>query len=171
MKIFSSLLTMVIAYGGVAGTQGGEKSDRPLDKDFLVKVATVNNAEIQIGKLADKRAASSQVRNFATTLVKDHKAAGDKLAELLKGRKLAIADGVDKETKEEVSRLSKLQGNEFDREFAHCMVKGHKDAITLFENQVKNGQDEDIRSFAKELLPHLRKHLSKANELSKSTDK
>jgi putative membrane protein len=172
MKLFGSLLAMVVVSGLAAGIQAGEKkSEMPLDKDFLLKAATINNAEIQIGNMANKRAASSQVKGYASMLVKDHKAAGDKMVEVLKGRKLAIATGVDKETKEEISRLSKLEGNEFDRAFIHCMVKGHKEAIALFENQAKNGQEEDIRSFAKEILPDLRKHLSKANELAKTSEK
>ena len=104
-------------------------------------------------------------------VVKDHKAVGDQLAELLKGRKLAIAAGFDKETKDEVSRLSKLEGNEFDRAFLHCMVKGHKEAIGIFENQAKNGQEEDIRAYAKESLPDLRKHLAKAQALAKTVQK
>ena len=171
MKVIGSLVAMLVVGGFVAGTYGGEKADRPLDKDFLIKVATCNNAGIQVSGLADKRSESSQVKDFATIIVKDHKASGDQLAELLKGRKLAIAAGFDKETKDEVKRLGKLEGNEFDRAYLQCMVKGHKEAIAIFENQAKNGQEEDIRTYAKEVLPHLRKHLSKAQELTKTVEK
>jgi len=162
---------MIVIGGLVTSANAGEKSERPIDKDFLIKAATCNNAEIQISKLADSRSNSSLVKDFAATIVKDHKAAGDRLAEMLKGRKLAIAAGFEKETKEEVNRLSKLSGSEFDQAFVHCMMKGHKEAVAIFENQAKNGQDEDIRSFAKEQLPDLRKHLSKAEELAKSVSK
>jgi putative membrane protein len=171
MKLIGSFVALLVAGGFVASTHAGEKSERPLDKDFLVKVATCNNAGIQISKLADSRAASSQVKEFATTIVKDHKAAGDQLADLLKGRKLAIVAGFDKETKDEVSRLSKLQGTEFDRAYMQTVVKGHKDVIGIFENQAKNGQEEDIRTFAKDMLPHLRKHLSMANDVAKTVEK
>jgi putative membrane protein len=171
MKFIGNLVAVLLVGGFVAGTQGGEKGDRPLDKDFLIKVATCNNAGIQISGLVNKRSESSPVKDFATMIVKDHKASGDQLTELLKGRKLAIAAGFDKETKDEVKRLGKLKGNEFDQAYLQCMMKGHKEAIAIFENQAKNGQEEDIRTYAKESLPHLRKHLSKAEELAKTVQK
>jgi putative membrane protein len=171
MKFIGSLVAILVIGGFVAGTYAGEKADRPLDKDFLIKVATCNQAGIEVSGLANKRSESSQVKDFATMVCKDHKASGDQLAELLKGRKLAIAAGFDKETKEEVKRLGKLEGNEFDRAYLHCMVKGHKEAIAIFENEAKNGKDDDIRTYAKDVLPHLRKHFAKAEELCKTVEK
>jgi hypothetical protein len=38
----------------------------------------------------------------------------------------------------------------------------------MFEHQAKNGREADIRAYAKELLPHLREHLSRAKALAKS---
>jgi len=170
MKLIASLMTVLVIGGLVAG-QDGVKTSQPLDRDFLIKVATCNNAGIQISKLADNRSESTQVKDFATMVVKDHKHVGDKLADLLKGRKLAIAAGFDKETTDEVNRLSKLEGKEFDRAFLQTMVKGHKESIAMLENQVKNGKEEDIRAYAKEVLPHLRTHLTKAEELAKTVGK
>jgi putative membrane protein len=149
-------------------TPAGQKSARPLDKDFLVKVASCNNAEIEISKLADSRANSAPVREFAAMLLKDHKAAYDKLGDLAKERKLGIAAGLEKETRDEIKRLSKLEGAEFDRAFLQHTIREHKKAISIFENQAKKGQEADIREYAKELLPDLRKHLSKAEELAKT---
>ena len=50
-----------------------------------------------------------------------------------------------------IQRLSKLQGNHFDREF-----------------EAKNGREADVRQFATDALPDLKKHLSQAEELSKT---
>lgn len=150
---------------------GGEKSEPLLDKDFLIKVANANKAEIEISKLADKRAESTQVRDYANMLVKDHKDALEQLSKLLETRKLAIVAGLNKEQQEEVSRLRKLEGNSFDRAFLQCMIKDHTNAIATFEAQAKNGREEDVRNYAKESLPTLRKHLSKAKDLARSVEK
>jgi putative membrane protein len=172
MKLFGNLSAVLILGGlAVAWTRGGEKTARPLDKDFLVKVATCNNAEIEVSKLADKRANSAQVKEFATMLVKEHKAAYDKLGDLLKNRKIGVVAGLEKESREEIKRLSKMEGEEFDRAFLQHMIREHKTAITIFENQAKNGQEADIRDYAKELLPHLRNHLRKAEQLAKTASK
>jgi putative membrane protein len=169
MKLVGNLLAIVAVVGMATGTRGGEKGDRPLDKDFLVKVASCNNAEIEVSKLADRRSKSTDVKEFATMLEKDHKAAYDKLGNLIKNRKVGVAAGLEKETRDEIKRLSKLEGNEFDRAFLDHTIREHRKAISIFEYQAKNGQEGDIRDYAKELLPDLRKHLKKAEQLAKSS--
>lgn len=164
MKLQGNLIAFTVVVVLASDTGAGEKN-LPLDKEFLVKVATCNNAEIEIGKLADRRSNSANVKEFATTLVKDHKAAYNKLGDLIKNRKVGVAAGLEKETRDEIKRLSKLEGSEFDRAFLDHMIREHKKAISIFENQVKNGEEADIRDYAKEMLPHLRQHLKKAESL------
>jgi putative membrane protein len=160
---------VVSSFMGAAG--GGDKTERPLDKDFLIKAATANHAEIQFGKLADKRAGSTQVKDYAAMLVKEHQSAYEQLAKLLQNRKIGVVAGLEKETRDEISRLGKLEGVAFDRAFLQCMIKEHNDAIAIFEYQAKNGREGDIRSYANDLLPSLRSHLKQAKELAKSADK
>jgi len=162
----------VFAVAGLAGgMRANEKMERPLDNDFLVKAATANNAEIEVGKLAERRASSNEVKDYANMLVKDHKTANDKLGGLIKTRKVGVVAGFEKETRDEINRLSNLNGKDFDRAFLDHMIQDHKKAISIFENQAKNGKEEDIRAYAKEMLPDLQKHLKKAEELAKSTSK
>jgi len=171
MKLAGNLFPPLIVGGLTANTYGGDKSDQPLDKDFIVKVASCNNAEVEITKLADKRSSSTDVKDFAAEVQKDHKAAQQKLAELLKSRKFGVATGLEKETREEIKRLSAMEGKEFDRAFVQHMITEHKKAISTFENQVKNGKESDVSDYAKEMLPGLRKHLTKAEDLAKTTNK
>jgi putative membrane protein len=172
MNKLCSFFVVLIA-GGLATTaqERAGDNDRPLDKDFLVKVATCNNAEIEVSKLAAKRSGSADVKEFATMLGKDHKAAYDKLGDLIKNRKVGVAAGLEKSTRDEIKKLSKLEGNDFDRAFLDHMIREHKKAIAIFENQAKNGQEPDIRDYAKDLLPDLRKHLKKAETLAQSAPK
>jgi putative membrane protein len=171
MKLLGNLMAVLLGCGLTIATRAGEKTDGPLDKDFLVKAAVANNAEIEVSKLAESRANSTQVKEFAAMLKKEHKAAYDKLGDLFKNRKIGVAAGLEIETRDEIKRLSKLQGNEFDRAFLQHMIRDHKRAISLFENQAKNGQDRDIRTYAKELLPDLRNHLTMAEEVAKTVAK
>src|SRR5262245_53893014 len=81
----------------------GQIKDQPLpalDKEFLLKDAVGNHAEIETGKLADSRSGTAAVKDLAAAIVKDHKAAYDKLAELLKGRKLAVVAGAEAEVRD-----------------------------------------------------------------------
>lgn len=171
MKPVRSLLALMLV--GVVGAtaRSADQPGQPLDKDFLIQAATADNAAIQITKLAEKHASSPAVKEFALSLQKDHKAAYDKLGELLKTRKVGVAAGFEKETTDDINRLSALQGKEFDQAFLDYMIKDHKKAIKMFENEARSGQEADIREYARGLLPDLRKHLSKAEELAKSQEK
>ena len=56
-------------------------------------------------------------------------------------------------------------GAAFDRGFIESQVKAHQEAITLFEQQAKNGSDADLKAFAQKQLPGLRNHLKQAQDL------
>jgi len=168
MRHFSTLLSIAI-FGCWASGARGDDPARPLDDNFLIKAAATDNAEIETSKLADRRSGSQQVKDFAAQAIKDHQKSSDRLAKVIKNRKVAIVSGLEKENRDEIDRLSKLQGAEFDREYLHWMVRTHTDAISVFENQIKNGKDAEIRSFADETLPTLREHLKRAEELAKAS--
>jgi len=167
MKRLLALLLVCLA----DRTLADDKSARPIDNDFLINVATCNQAEVEYAKLADKRAGSAKVKDFAASLLDEHKTANDKLAELLKTRKVGVVAGLEKETRDKVQRLGKLEGADFDREFLNCVIQDHKKMIAMFDNQVAKGQEADIRAYAKRTLPGLRKHLEKAQNLEKAVSK
>lgn len=171
MKLRGNAVAGAIIFALASATQADDPGDRPLDKDFLVKVATCSNAGLEISKLAEKKASSPEVKEFAVMLNKEHKAAYDKLGDLLKNRKVGTLAGLEKETRDEIKRLGDKEGKEFDRAFLEHMIREHKKAIAMVENQAQNGKEADIRDFAKGVLPDLRKHLKKAEELATNSSK
>jgi putative membrane protein len=50
-------------------------------------------------------------------------------------------------------------------------VKDHKNDISLFEKQARDGKDAHLKAFAEQTLPTLQKHLSVAQNLSKEEDR
>jgi len=150
---------------------GQQRTEQPLDNDFLAKIAACNHAEVEIGKLAATRASSEKVKDFAQNLVKEHQKVHERVADLMKNRKIAMLTGLDKDGQAQVQKLTKLEGKEFDRTFLNDAITEHRTAITLFENQIKNGKDKDISTFAQETLPALQNHMKRAEELAKTADK
>jgi len=177
MKQLATLLLVLGAGLATSALQSGEKQIQggdkalPLDKEILGKTAEANNAEVEVTKLVEKRADSSLVKDYAKNVQKDHQAAAEKIGALMKAHKLGAVVGLDRGAQEQVKRLSGLAGKEFDQAFLQHMVGEHKKAITLFENQAKNGKEKDIRDFAMELTPDLRRHLQRAEELIKTASK
>jgi len=164
MKSISAVLSLAVLAGW---TWGAKADDQPLDKDFLIKTASCEHAAIEFAKMAEKKATSPKVKDFAARLAKDHQKCYDKLSEVSKNQKVAIVAGLEKDTKAEMERLDKLSGAEFDREFISGAIKGHKEFIARFEAQALNGKEEELRNFAKGTLPGLRAYLKEAEDLAK----
>lgn len=122
---------------------------------------------VEICKQADKQASSPKVKEFAAQLAQDHQKCCDKLNEAIKSRNIS-ASTPSTDAKNEMERLMKLQGTEFDRAYLAYVIKGHREGIAMFENESKNGKNAEVRTFADESLPMLREHLKKAEELQKS---
>lgn len=148
------------AQQGTSRLQGDERQ-------FLMKAAQGGMLEVEASKLAMERATSPQVKEFARMLHDDHTAATKKLMELAQQKGVQLPSELDAKHKQELASLQKLKGEEFDRAYLQRMgLKDHKKDIQDFEKQAKNAKDEQVRSFAEQTLPALRKHLSHAQQIS-----
>ena len=166
MKRLGILMAASVVFCLVGGTRAAEPVNLPLDNDFLIKAATCNHAAIAIGKMAQTQG-SPDVKAFAVHLVKDHEASYEKVAALIKTRRVGVLAGTESETKTEIKRLGDLKGADFDREYLKWVIKEHEAGVPVLENQVKLGKADDIRAFAKESLETHRKHLLRAEKLAK----
>jgi putative membrane protein len=155
--------------------QSGQPSDAAVeraklseqDRDFLVKAAQGGMMEVEAARLAQERAASAEVKEFAQTLLKDHQAANEKLQRIAADKGIALPKELDAKHKAELKKLSDAKGEDFDRKFIQRMgLKDHKKDISMFEKQAKQGKDAQLKSFAEQSVPTLRKHLSMAQKIA-----
>jgi len=73
-------------------------------------------------------------------------------------------ESVNAEQKAMYEKMSKLSGQQFDKEFAQHMVQDHKKDIGKFERESK--KSGDVANFAQNTLPVLKKHLEIAESLN-----
>jgi len=174
LRHVSGLALLFAILAGFAGNEriraGGKSGEGalPTDNEFLTKAFTAGHKEIQLSKLADRHSRNDQVKSFAQQMIDDHTKANQQLAEQLKSRKIAIVAGTEKDLRDASDRLGKLDGDAFDRAYIETMVQDHKEAVALFDNQVKNGKDLDVTKFAKNTLPTIKGHLQHAQKLASS---
>ena len=137
------------------------------DREFLVKAAQGGMLEVEAARLAQERAKSAEVKEFARTLLKDHQAANQKLQRIATDKGIALPKELDAKHKEELKKLSDAEGEDFDRQFIqHMVLKDHKKHVSMFEKQARDGKDAQLKSFAEQTVPTLRKHLSMAQKIS-----
>ena len=126
------------------------------DRDFMMEAAKGNMEEVEMGKMAEQKGQSADVKKFGQTMVTDHTKANDELMAL------AAKKGVKLDTSHKMNE--KMGGPNFDQEYINDMVKDHEKDIAAFENEAKNGIDPDVKSWAEKTLPTLKKHLKMAQD-------
>jgi putative membrane protein len=155
---------------GTRPQPGGQPAQAKLsssDRKFLMEAAQGGLLEVEAGRLAAARAGSDEVRQFAQQLVKDHSDANEKLMQIAQDKGVQLPKQLDAKHKQQLDKLSKLKGEEFDRAYlAQIGHKDHQKDIQAFEKQARQGKDAELRTFAEETLPVLQKHLSMAQKVT-----
>jgi putative membrane protein len=136
-----------------------------VDGQFIKTVASVNNLEVQLGRMAMDRSSSNDVKSFANKMVEDHSKANDDLRQLASMLKVSLPTTDDVTANAMKNKLSTLPQSQFDRAYIDEMVKGHSDAVNAFETYIKDGQDTDVKGWASKTLPVIREHLTMAKDI------
>lgn len=134
------------------------------DRMFMDKAAQGGMAEVQLGQLAEQKAASQSVKDFGGRMVMDHSQANDKLRNIASEKSVTLPGALDAKDKALYDRLSGLSGDAFDRAYMQAMVRDHVQDVAEFRKESKMARDADVRSFASNTLPTLEEHLRLAKE-------
>jgi putative membrane protein len=133
---------------------------------FASQAAVIGKAEIELGQLAMEKSQDESVRKYAQQMVKDHTAADAKLKKIAAQKNLSLPQTLDANHQAVKQKLSGLQGEAFDREYAKEMAKGHDKAVALFESASQTPQmPAELKEFAAATLPTLEKHKDMAHTL------
>jgi len=162
---------------GQSGTaQSGTKSDTnksggsvaAADQHFVSDTAIDGMAEVELGHLAQQKAESSEVKQFAQRMIDDHGKANDELKSLASSKNITLPTSIDAKHKATHDRLEKLSGAAFDRAYMQAMVADHQNAVKMFRTQSTSAKDSDIKAFAAKTLPTLEDHLKEAQSANRA---
>ena len=124
------------------------------DKAFMKEAAKGGMMEVDMGKMAQQKGKSADVKKFGSTMVADHTKAGNELMAIAKKK------GVD--LSKEKGKMMKLNDANFDKDYIDAMVKDHEEDLAAFQAEAKNGSDADVKAFASKTSAVIRKHLDMA---------
>lgn len=151
----------------VTGMSGGAAAAAPVtDSDFAQKAAIGGLAEVELGQMAQTKAASADVRQFGQMMVSDHTKANAELMNIAASKTLTLPRELDAEHRAVRDQLNALSGAEFDRQYMAAMVKDHNETVALFQAEANGGNDAELKAFAARTLPKLQDHLRVANEIA-----
>jgi putative membrane protein len=152
---------------GMSGTTTPGSLDRQ-DQMFLENAATVGLAQVKLGKLAEEKAQSPEVKQFGQRMVTDHSQADQELKAAAKQERLSVPSRMTSEESTLYSRLSKQSGKDFDRTYMQAMVSDHQKDVVLFRKEAQSGQDPKLKNFAQTTLPTLQQHLQEAQTIDRA---
>ncbi|MGH8249308.1 MAG: DUF4142 domain-containing protein [Steroidobacteraceae bacterium] len=148
-----------------AGMALAAESSSPV-QDFYSKVAVAGLAEVEAGKLAQRKGSSRGVREFGSMMVADHGAANAKLKSLAARKNVKLPEQPDAEHQKARAELEAANGPAFDAAYIKNQVAGHEAVEALLKKEIESGKDADARAFAREILPTVSEHLKTARELA-----
>lgn len=134
----------------------------------FVKEATQSHlAEIALADTAIQKSQNAEVKQFAEHIKKDHTEANQKLQAIAQKNSIKTDTEVDAKHKAKQTELEAKSGAEFDQEYSKMMLKSHAKGISKYQQAAKLS-DADVRSYAQETLPALRKHLQHGKDVAKA---
>jgi putative membrane protein len=140
-------------------------ADNP-DMSFYKKAAEGGIAEVELGKLAQDKSPTQNVKDYGAMMVKDHSAANDKLKSIADGKNIKLPSSPSVAQMATKTKLEVLKGTAFDKSYIKGMVKDHQEDIKEFENEASTGQDADAKAYASATLPTLKAHLKKIQAIA-----
>ncbi|MFI5160853.1 MAG: DUF4142 domain-containing protein [Sphingobacteriales bacterium] len=138
------------------------------DSTFVVTAANDGMAEVAAGKMAQGKAVSTRVKNFASMMVTDHTQAGNELAAIAKTKNIALPSAPNADAQKMAADMDKMSGKDFDKDYVNGMVDGHEKAVKLFTDASQNLKDPDLKAFATKTLPTLKMHLDSIKAIKAS---
>lgn len=141
------------------------------DSTFAKKAAQGGMAEVKLGELAKDHASNDAVKKFGQRMVDDHSKANDQLKQVASKKGMTLPTDLDAKDQATYDRLSKLNGDAFDRAYMADMVKDHRMDVSEFRRESEHGADSDMKAFASSTLPTLEDHLKMAEQTEQQLKK
>jgi putative membrane protein len=180
-KVKMAVLTLALgtlgsfAYGQSQGgtAVGGELTDGQIAQ----VIKTVNEGEVDLGKVARSRAENKDVKEFAKQMVDEHKKSEKQVKDVAKKAKLELVKNDTSKSLEEMvdnqeDNLKKLKGADFDKAYIGHQITMHQQVLDdLNKKWIPAAQSAELKSYLETTKSNLEKHLSHAQQIQNTLSK
>jgi putative membrane protein len=139
------------------------KDHSPEDQTFVNEASRGGIMEVKLGELAERNGLSSEVKEFGAHMVKDHTRLNKELGAAATSIGLTVPTDLSEDQKTEYTKLSKLSGKSFDKEYTDLMVKDHTKDLAAFQKAESTTQDPKLKTAISTAIPVIQEHLSMAS--------
>src|SRR5215469_17838857 len=152
-----------------------ETSSKSNSAAILTQIHETDLKEIAIGKIADEKASTSEVRDYADQLVKDHTTVDQMVVATARTTNVRLHDATaPRETRPQRAHTSRAEGTlqaasaaKFDRLFLQQTSADHDRLIRALKQEREDASDDQIETLIDKVLPILEQHKELAQMLLK----
>ena len=144
-------------YDKINGVPGAMNNE---DRQFICEAAIGESAGVVFARMAERRAASPAVKEYARRMDDDHAKAHEEIASLARGQAgIAAPAGLDADYLAERDQLAGLNGPAFDSVYLRTALARDTRLIDIYQKEVKQGGSPTFRRFAADNLPMLQERV------------
>ncbi len=142
------------------------------DGQIAALMEAIDDAEIRMSQMAEGQTTDPEVKLFAHEMLVAHEAMldADKMlwARLhITSTASPISGRLDANTQTEATRLMGMEGDAFDREYVDGQVRGHDNALVLFDRLILMTKSVPLRTALLAARPKIEAHMRMARSAQK----
>ncbi len=144
------------------------------DEQIVGITATVNEAEIEQAKLAQRKAQNPRVKKFASNMVSQHSKAKKQSQSIAKEADLTeVESPLERDLKGKVSQQTQIlmsaEDTDFDLIYTDAQIEQHEAVLDMLSNQlIPNASDPNLKAELEDTRDMVQQHLSEAREIRRS---
>jgi putative membrane protein len=156
--------------GGAAAAANAVSALSPVDFNFVAQANLGAPFQIDSGRLAEAKAATADIRDYARLMVTSHIPVVDDLNAILHGKRIAAPPETLLQGAYDamIASLKAETGPALDRDYVQGQVDYQKGNAALFRYEIQYGSDRELKAFAERTLPKIEDHLQRALKLAES---
>ena len=138
-----------------------------IDFNFVGQANLGAPFQIDSGRLAETKATSAAIRGYAHLMVTTHIPVVDALNVILRKKNITPSNTLLHGAYDAmIFTLEADHRTAFDRNYVNGQVEYQKGNAALFEQEIQNGADPDLKELARQTLPKIVDHLHRAEKLA-----
>jgi putative membrane protein len=141
------------------------------DAEVAHVAVTANNIDVELGTVAETRAANAEVKRFAAMMVRDHSAVNEKAAALagklgVTPKDNAVSQSLLEGAKEAKAKVEPLSGAAFDRAYIEREIAYHQAVLDALDGVlVPTTQNGELKQLLVDVRPAFVAHLAYAKQV------
>ena len=144
----------------------------PTDTYFVTQTSLGTPFQVDSGRLAESKGTSGAIRSYAQLMVSSHITVNNALEAILKKKAPIPPPTLLKAAYSTiVATLEREDGQKFDSDYVRGQVNYQNANAALYQYEIAEGADPDLKAFAQQTLPKIQDHLALALDLQRGTER